>query len=66
MEPIEIDEDAIDADLRDRVGDIDLERNDAAALVWSRFLGHARRASPAFAAWMASALRELRVYAAYG
>ena len=40
---MEIDELAIDADLRDRVGHIDLERNDAAALVWSRFLEHARR-----------------------
>jgi hypothetical protein len=40
---MEIDERAIDADLRGRVGDIDLERSDAAALVWARFLEHARR-----------------------
>jgi hypothetical protein len=41
--PTEIDEDAIEADLRSRVDDIDLERSDAAALVWTDFLEHARR-----------------------
>src|SRR4051794_10660047 len=43
MEAMEIDERAIDADLRDRVDGIDLERGDAAALIWARFLEHARR-----------------------
>jgi hypothetical protein len=40
---MEIDEHAIDADIRGRVEGIDLERSDAAAKIWALFLEHARR-----------------------
>lgn len=43
MEPLEIDEAVVDADLRGRVRDVDLESDGAAMRIWHGFLGHARR-----------------------
>jgi hypothetical protein len=43
VEPLEIDEAVVDADLRDRVREVDVESPGAATLIWQGFLAHVRR-----------------------
>jgi hypothetical protein len=43
VEPLEIDEAVVDADLRGRVQEVDVGGDDAATQIWHGFLEHARR-----------------------
>jgi hypothetical protein len=43
MDPMSLDESAIDADLQHRMREVDPQSDEATALIWQRFLEHARR-----------------------